>query len=72
MATETQNKPGPKQSEAFQRHHNHWTHRALTDETVLNDPFLKKQPELALTRRLDGEVKNHTVDTNGIKIVIDP
>ena len=68
MSAEAQSRPSPKRSEAMQRHHNYYS-RLLATGQPHPDDF--KQAELAMERRLNGEV-DHLVDANGIKIVIDP
>lgn len=56
-------------SAAKQRHHNYFTKLVLREAYV--HPGDIEQAGFALDRRLEGEVR-HYVDTNGIKIIIDP
>lgn len=53
---------------AMQRHHDYYTRLVVTGQPHPDD---LKNADLAMRRRLDGEVE-HLVDANGIKIVIDP
>lgn len=68
MDTENKDRPGSTRGGALQRHHDYYTKLVVTGFPSPDD---LRQAELAMKRRLNGEV-NHLVDSNGIKLVIDP